>query len=52
MKIMKIRLYNRIGDKFLTDCLVIYIEKDIFDCVDNETIIHCFQNMKTRRGQL
>ncbi|KAJ0971407.1 hypothetical protein J5N97_019366 [Dioscorea zingiberensis] len=52
MKIVKTRLRNRVGDQFLADCLVPYIEKDIFDCIDNETIIHCFQNMKTRRCQL
>ena len=52
MKIVKTRLRNRISDQFLADCLVTYIEKDIFDCIDNATIIHCLQNMKTRRGQL
>ena len=29
-----------------------YIEKDIFDSIDNETIVQHFQNMKTRRIQL
>lgn len=52
MKIVKTQLSNRIGDQFLANCLVTYIEKNIFYCVDNKTIIQCFQNMKTRRGQL
>ena len=51
-KIVKTWLPNRLGDQILIDCLVIYIEKDIFNCIDNATIIHCLQNMKTRRGQL
>ena len=28
------------------------IEKDVFNAIDNESIIHRFQNMKSRRGQL
>ncbi|KAF8393116.1 hypothetical protein HHK36_021357 [Tetracentron sinense] len=52
MKILKNRLRNRMGDELMNDCLVAYIEKDIFDSIDNEAIIQRFQNMKTRRGQL
>ena len=51
MKIVKTRLRNRIGDQFSADCLVTNIKKDIFNYIDNETIIHCFQNMKTRGVQ-
>ena len=32
--------------------LVVYIEKDIFDKIDNEAIMKRFQNMKIRREQL
>ena len=32
--------------------LVVYIEKDVACCIDNETIMQWFQNMKTRRRQL
>ncbi|KAK8940884.1 hypothetical protein KSP39_PZI009869 [Platanthera zijinensis] len=52
MKIVKNRLRNRMGDSLMNDCLVTYIEKDIFDSIENETIIQRFQNMKSRRGQL
>jgi len=31
---------------------VTYIEKDIFDNIDNESIIQRFQNMAPRRGTL
>ncbi|XP_016186259.1 uncharacterized protein LOC107627967 [Arachis ipaensis] len=47
MNIIKSRL--RMGDEFLNDCLVTYIERETFDCIDNEKIIQSFQNMKPRR---
>jgi hypothetical protein len=52
MHIVKSRLRNRMGDKWMNDSLVAYIEKDIFDKIDNEVIMKRFQNMKTRREQL
>jgi hypothetical protein len=36
----------------LNDCLVTYIERDLFKNVDNERIMQRFQNMKTRRDRL
>ena len=39
MKIVKMRLRNRIGDEFLNDCLVIYVERDVFNNKDNELVI-------------
>ncbi|XP_059654288.1 uncharacterized protein LOC132301007 [Cornus florida] len=52
MNIMKNRLRNKIGDEWMSDSLIIYIEKEISSGIDNEVIIRCFQNMKSRRGQL
>ncbi|KAJ0978475.1 hypothetical protein J5N97_013949 [Dioscorea zingiberensis] len=52
MHLVKTRLRNRIGDQWLNDSLVVYIEKDIYDNIDNEVIMRRFQNMKTRRGNL
>ena len=52
MNIIKNRLRNRIGDQWMNDCLVIYIEKDIFKTIEYEEIMQRFQNMKNRRGQL
>ncbi|XP_057426221.1 uncharacterized protein LOC130719620 [Lotus japonicus] len=52
MNIIKNRMRNRMGDEWLNDCLVTYIEKDVFDSVENEKIVQSFQNMKTRREQL
>ena len=52
MKIIKTQLRNRLGDDLMNDCLVTYIEKDIFETIDNEDVIQRFQNMKPRRGLL
>jgi len=35
-------LRNRMGDKWMNDSLVIYIEKDIFDKIDNKAIMKRF----------
>ncbi|XP_058726744.1 uncharacterized protein LOC131598130 [Vicia villosa] len=52
MNFVKNQLRNRMRDEFLNDCLVTYIESDIFDGVENEFFLQHFQNMKTRREQL
>lgn len=52
MNIVKTNLRNKMGDDFLTDCLVCYVERDIFRRIDNEVIIQHFQNMRTRRLDL
>ena len=52
MKYIKNELCNRMGDRWMNDCLMVYIEKDVACSIDNETIMQRFQNMKTRRRQL
>ncbi|XP_016487449.2 uncharacterized protein LOC107807553 [Nicotiana tabacum] len=52
MKYIKNYLRSRIGDEFLNDCLVCYIEDKVFESVPNDAIIDHFQNMTTRRVQL
>ena len=52
MKYIKNELRNRMGDQWMNDCLIMYIEKDVACSIDNETIMQRFQNMKTRRRQL
>jgi hypothetical protein len=37
------------GNGWMNDNLVTYIEKDVFSYVINETIMQRFQNMKTRQ---
>ena len=48
MNIIKNRLRNKIGDQWMNDCLVTYIEKDIFKTIKCEEIMQWFQNMKNR----
>ena len=48
MNIIKNRLRNQIGDQWMNDCLVTYIEKDIFKTIKCEEIMQQFQNMKKR----
>ena len=52
MKAVKTDLRNRMGDEWLNDSLVVYIEKEIVDSIDNELILNRFQNMDSRRNQL
>ncbi|CAL2267579.1 unnamed protein product [Prunus armeniaca] len=51
MNIVNNRMRNKMGDQWMNDCLVVYLEKDIFNSIDNELIMQRFQNMKSRRGQ-
>ena len=46
MNIIKNRLRNELGDQWMNDCLVTYIEKDIFKAIKCEEIMQWFQNMK------
>ncbi|KAJ7010653.1 zinc finger MYM-type protein 1-like [Populus alba x Populus x berolinensis] len=42
MHTVKSKLQKRMGDKWMNDSLVVYIEKNIFDKIDNETIMKRF----------
>ena len=52
MNIIKNWLHNHIGNQWMNDCLVTYIEKDIFKTIGCEEIMQRFENMKNRREQL
>lgn len=52
MNIVKTDLRNRMGDEWMNDSLVVYIEKEIFAKIDSEVILRHFQNMSSRRIQL
>ncbi|XP_030505402.2 uncharacterized protein LOC115720392 [Cannabis sativa] len=49
MNIVKNQMRNKMGDQWLNDSLTVHLEKDVFNAIDNELIIHRFQNMKTCR---
>ncbi|XP_042016087.1 zinc finger MYM-type protein 1-like [Salvia splendens] len=52
MKTIKTDLPNRMGDEWMNDSLIVYIEKDLFSTIDNKKILQRFQSMRTRRIQL
>ncbi|KAH6761720.1 hypothetical protein C2S52_019153 [Perilla frutescens var. hirtella] len=52
IKTVKIDLRNRMGDEWLNDGLVVYIENEIFSSIVIEQILQCFQSIDTRRHQL
>ncbi|CAA7017715.1 unnamed protein product [Microthlaspi erraticum] len=52
MKLVKTSTRNSIGDEFMSDCLVCYIEKDMLKSVTNEMVVKRFQSMKERRVHL
>ena len=39
-------------DEWMNNNFIVYIEKYVFNNVDNKSISQCFQNMKSRREQL
>ena len=49
MKIIKSTLRNRMGDEWMNDCLVTYVEREMFETISTENIIKQFQKMKSRR---
>lgn len=49
MNIIKNRLRNRMGDEWLSDSMVVYIERDVFEDIDNDKIMENFQSMRTRK---
>jgi hypothetical protein len=49
MNIIKTRLRNKIEDEFLTDSLMLYIEKEIAATLSIDSIIDDFQDMLARR---
>nr|GEY20352.1 hypothetical protein [Tanacetum cinerariifolium] len=52
MKICKTRLRNKMGDEFLADNLVVYIEKEIAEKFDSNSIIDEFKAVKSRKADL
>ena len=52
MKTVKTHLRNKIRDEWLNNSLVVFIEKEIFATIDNESILKRLQNMNSHRNQL
>ena len=52
MKIIKSSLRNKIGDDWLNDLMICYVEKDIFAKIDDKKIMLRFHSYSNRRGHL
>ena len=51
MKIVKIRLPNKMEDEFLLDNLVVYIKKEIAKNFTTDSILDDFRSLRERRLQ-
>ncbi|XP_031116585.1 SCAN domain-containing protein 3-like [Ipomoea triloba] len=51
MKIVKTTLCNKMGDQFLNDCLLVYIENEIAKQFSIDSIIDDFRDMQERRSK-
>ena len=51
MKHVKSTLRNKMEDEYLTDSLVVYIEREIMEVIDTDSVIDAFCSMKDRRVQ-
>ena len=49
MNIIKIRLRNKIEDEFLTNSLMLYIEKEIAATLSTDSIIDDLRDMQARQ---
>ena len=49
MKYVKNQLCNQLGGQWMNNCLVTYIESDVFDSIVNESIKQRFQNISTTK---
>ncbi|WVZ58795.1 hypothetical protein U9M48_009024, partial [Paspalum notatum var. saurae] len=49
MSVIKTDLRNKIGDEWLNDLMICYIEKEIFRSISNEKIMKWFEEMKECR---
>jgi hAT family C-terminal dimerisation region len=52
MKLIKTGLQNRMGDGFLRDYMVVYIEKEIAEKFTSDEIINTFNLLGSRRSKL
>jgi hypothetical protein len=49
MSLVKTKLRNKMGDSLLDDCLVTFIERDLFFKVDEDDIIETFMAFRKHR---
>jgi hypothetical protein len=52
MNYIKNYLRNKLSDRYMNDCLVSYLDREILDGIINNIILRRFQKMRSRRVQL
>ena len=52
MNVVKKKLHDKIGDKFMSDCLICYVEKVMFSPISNDDVFDLFKVIKDRKGKL
>jgi hypothetical protein len=52
MNYVKNKLRNRMGDQYLNDCLVTFIEREFFLQVKDNDIINRYQSMSDRKVKM
>jgi hypothetical protein len=52
MNIVKSVLRNKMGEKFMRDVMICYVDKDIFSTITNDDVIDLFKRIKDREGNL
>lgn len=52
MNVVKKKLRNKMGDRFMSDCLICYVEKEVFSTISNDEVIDLFRKMKFQSGKL
>ena len=49
MNVIKIDLRNKMEDEFLSDAMMLFIERDIIATISTDSIIDDFKDLKRRR---
>jgi hypothetical protein len=52
MKIVKTILRNRIGNKFMNDCIICFVEPEFLATIPDNVIIDRFQKMENRNRKM
>ena len=51
LNLVKNQMRNHMGDEILNDCLVTFIEREIFCNISEDDIIHTFMAMRKRKAK-
>jgi hypothetical protein len=52
MNIVKNVLGNKMGEQFMSHCLICFVEKDIFSTITKDDVIDRFKKVKNKRIEI